>query len=140
MYPYILFLIFFASMPLVWGQTGPSTQDNWGDQIFKVAEQMPRFPGYVKRSNGKIEYWCDELDSEIEIKRCSNAAMLRWINEHLEYPDEAYDNEIQGTVLIHFIVEKEGYITESKIVRDIGYGCGEAAKELIDKMNDLEEM
>jgi protein TonB len=40
------------------------------------------------------------------------AAWLRYLNKNFRYPDEAVNNEIQGTVVVQFIVDKEGNVSD----------------------------
>lgn len=47
-----------------------------------------------------------------------------------EYPAPARENGVSGTVYLSFIVEKDGSLTNIKILRDIGFGTGEAAVRL----------
>lgn len=74
-----------------------------------VAEQMPQFPG------GETE-------------------MLRFIKTNLRYPTAAQQNGIQGTVVLNFVVNREGKITNIKVVRGIGYGCDEESIRVLEKM------
>jgi periplasmic protein TonB len=39
-------------------------------------------------------------------------AWLRYLNKNLRYPDDAVNNEIQGTVIVQFIVDKEGNVSD----------------------------
>ncbi|MDR1725579.1 MAG: energy transducer TonB [Bacteroidales bacterium] len=48
-----------------------------------------------------------------------------YIMKNLVYPEAARQAGIEGTVVIEFIVEKDGSLTNLKIARDIGGGCGE---------------
>ena len=40
------------------------------------------------------------------------AAWLRYLNKNFRYPDDAVNNEIQGTVVVQFIVDKEGNVSD----------------------------
>ena len=40
-------------------------------------------------------------------------AWIRFLSKNLHYPQEAQDNEIQGTVEVKFIVDKQGYISNA---------------------------
>jgi protein TonB len=40
------------------------------------------------------------------------AAWMRYLNKNFRYPDEALNNEIQGTVIVQFIVDKEGIVSD----------------------------
>lgn len=87
------------------------------------AEVMPRFPG------------CEENNMTIdERKACAEAALMSFIHSQLRYPEMAAQVGIEGTVVIRFVVEKDGRISQAEIARDIGGGCGQAALEVVRKM------
>jgi protein TonB len=44
------------------------------------------------------------------------SAWLRYLNKNFRYPQEAIDNEIQGTVVVQFIVDKEGNVSDVEAV------------------------
>ena len=44
-------------------------------------------------------------------------ARLKWLRENLEYPQQAVADEIQGLVQVGFVVEKDGSITNVKVVQ-----------------------
>ena len=46
----------------------------------------------------------------------------------------AKESGIQGTVYMSFVVEKDGHITDVKVVRGIGGGCDEEAVRVIKSM------
>ena len=46
-----------------------------------------------------------------------DAAMMRWISEHLRYPAMAQENNIQGRVVVQFVVTKTGKVGDVKIIR-----------------------
>ena len=43
----------------------------------------------------------------------------KWIYKHLKYPKEAQDNNIQGRVVVRFVVETDGSIGDVEIVRPV---------------------
>ena len=93
--------------------------------IFKVVQQMPRFPG------------CEEITGGgAEKKTCADTKLLEFIQENIEYPDIAWDNDIQGRCFVTFIVEKDGSISNIKLVRDIGGECGKEALRIVGLMQD----
>ena len=95
-----------------------------GDEVFKVVEIMPHFPG------------CEEMNFELEAeaKKCADKKMLEFIYANIKYPKEAREGNIQGMVVIKFIVEKDGSISNVKLLRDIGGGCGEEALRVANAM------
>jgi len=60
--------------------------------------------------------------------------MMKFLGNNLKYPERAKDAEAQGTVLISFVVDKEGQISNPVIKRGIGFGCEEEAIRVIQKM------
>lgn len=95
-------------------------------EIFKIVEQMPRFPG------------CEDLDGNKKAKEeCSKDKMLDYIYENLEYPQMAIDSLKEGICVAQFVVDTIGHIGEIRLVRDMGYGSGEIVRELIESMNHM---
>mgnify|MGYP002740932383 CR=1 FL=1 len=64
------------------------------DKIYEVCEQMPIFEG-------------------------GDAALLKYLRENLKYPDNTKDRGVQGRVVIGFIVEKDGSLTDVKVLRPV---------------------
>ena len=62
------------------------------EQVFQSVEQMPKFPG-------------------------GDAELMKYIQEHLRYPTMAAENNIQGRVVVQFVVTKNGSIGEVKVIR-----------------------
>lgn len=93
--------------------------------IYRVVERMPRFPG------------CENLDTTEAVKtKCAEANLLAFFYENIVYPLEARQNGNEGTVVISFVVEKDGYISQPQIIKDIGGGCGEEALRVARGMNE----
>lgn len=64
------------------------------------------------------------------------AAMFNFIAKNILYPAEARNNNIQGTVVLTFVVNKDGKITDITIMKDIGGGCGAEAARVVAMMPD----
>ena len=62
------------------------------EEIFTVVEQMPQFPG-------------------------GEAELLKWISNHIKYPTMAAENNIQGRVVVKFVVQKDGKVGEVVVLR-----------------------
>jgi protein TonB len=76
------------------------------DKIFIIVEQKPAFEG-------------------------GNAALIQYLSKNLLYPTLARENGIEGTVVIQFVVNTDGSIVNTNILRDIGGGCGEEALRVV---------
>ena len=79
------------------------------DKVFEKVEDMPEFPG-------------------------GEQAMMDFVAKNVQYPKEAMEKEISGRVLVGFIVEKDGSISETEIVKGIGGGCDEEAVRVVKAM------
>jgi len=93
------------------------------EEIFKVAQQMPRFPG------------CEEIGvAGQELSKCAHGKMFQYIQSNLKYPKEAREKKITGTAVVQFIVGKDGAIRDATLLRDLDSGCGAAALEMVQNM------
>ncbi|WP_419802005.1 TonB family protein [Mucilaginibacter sp.] len=58
-------------------------------------------------------------------------AFSMFLASHIKYPKEAKDQKIQGRVIVSFIVEKDGSLSNIKVLRDIGGGAGREAVRVL---------
>ncbi|MEM9930399.1 MAG: energy transducer TonB, partial [Bacteroidota bacterium] len=93
------------------------------EEIIRVSEVMPLFPG------------CEDIEKYSERKKCADKRLINFIYEHIQYPPTARDVGIEGFAVISFTVEKDGSISEAKIVRDPGGGTGTEALRVVNLMN-----
>ncbi|MBP5515769.1 MAG: TonB family protein [Bacteroidales bacterium] len=61
-------------------------------------------------------------------------ALYEFLGSNIQYPELARNNNVTGTVVVKFIVEKDGSITNASILRDIGGGCGKEVLRVINAM------
>ena len=95
------------------------------DEIFKVVEQMPRFPG------------CEGISGSMKEKKdCATQKLYRFIYDNIKYPTLARETGIQGSVVISFVVNKDGTVEQIAVLRDPGAGCGAEAERVVRLMND----
>ncbi|MBN3034255.1 MAG: energy transducer TonB [Bacteroidales bacterium] len=77
--------------------------------IFTVVEAMPEFPG-------------------------GEEARIRFLSDNIKYPQMARESGIQGRVFLTFVVERDGSVTDVKVLRGIGGGCDEEAIRVVQSM------
>jgi len=81
------------------------------------------------------EFVCPEkMNAGEERKRCAEGHMLRFLYGQIKYPAEARNAGTEGTVVIKFVVEKDGSITRAEVESGIGNGCDEEALRVISMM------
>lgn len=61
------------------------------------------------------------------------AAFYEFLAENIRYPEEARRIGISGRVFVEFVVDKDGSITNAKVVKGIGGGCDEEAVRIVNK-------
>jgi protein TonB len=61
-------------------------------------------------------------------------ALMEYLARNIQYPALARENNIQGTAALTFVVNKDGSISEVKIVKDPGGGCGKEAERVVKGM------
>ena len=60
--------------------------------------------------------------------------MMRFIKQNLRYPLSAQENRVQGTVILNFVVNREGKIINLKVIKGIGFGCDEESVRVMERM------
>ena len=65
------------------------------DEVFMVVEEMPEFPG-------------------------GEEALLEYLRSNLQYPERCKENNIQGRVLVTFVINKDGKIVDPAVVKSAG--------------------
>ncbi|WP_367211166.1 energy transducer TonB [Sphingobacterium sp. R2] len=60
-------------------------------------------------------------------------AFMKWIAENYSFPQEALDQGVSGIIEVSFVVEKDGSLTDIVVKRDMKFGTGEAAINLLKK-------
>lgn len=79
------------------------------DEVLSVAEEMPQFPGGMK-------------------------ALSAYLSENIKYPEEAREQGLGGRVIVTFVVEKDGTISEAKAVRKVSPALDAEAERVIMSM------
>jgi len=79
---------------------------------------------------------CESLPTEEERRTCTGNALLEYVYTNLAYPVIARENGIEGRVVAEFVVDKNGKISKSNLLVDIGAGCGNEVIKLIDDLPD----
>jgi protein TonB len=57
-----------------------------------------------------------------------------FLSKNLKYPTLAKENGIEGRVVVRFVVEKDGTLTNITLLRKVGWGCDDEATRLIKQM------
>ena len=60
--------------------------------------------------------------------------LMEYLQNNLRYPQLAKELNIQGRVFLTFVIEKDGSVTDIKLLRGIGGGCDEEAIRVVNNM------
>ena len=78
-------------------------------KIFTVVEQMPLFPG-------------------------GDAALMAYLRDNIHYPTVAAENGVQGRVVVGFVVERDGSITDVNVLRSVDPSLDREAMRVVKGM------
>lgn len=91
------------------GPVAPPVVEAPKEEVFTRVEQMPQF------GSGEKE-------------------LLEYLSKNIKYPAIARENSISGTVVVQFVVDRDGSIKQPEVVRGIGGGCDEEALRVVKGM------
>ena len=74
--------------------------------VYRAVEQMPQFPG-------------------------GDEKLKEYLSAHVQYPKEAYDNGIQGRVIVQFVVNRDGSVSDGRIIRGVDPSLDKEALRII---------
>ncbi|SNU05731.1 protein TonB [Prevotellaceae bacterium MN60] len=78
-------------------------------KVFDVVEQMPSFPG-------------------------GPSALFEYLSKNIKYPVVAEENGIQGRVIVSFVVERDGSITDVRVVKSVDPSLDKEAQRVVKSM------
>jgi len=79
------------------------------NEVFIIVEDQPGFPG-------------------------GEAALQRFLRDNIRFPAIAREAGIQGTVVVTFVIERDGSVSNVRVLRGIGGGCDEEAIRVVSMM------
>lgn len=87
----------------------PAPKPEVSNKVFEVVEEMPHFPGGA-------------------------AALQAFLSSNTKYPVVAQENGVQGRVTVSFVVERDGSITDVKVVRSVDPSLDREASRVVRSM------
>lgn len=79
------------------------------EEIFVAVEQQAEFPG-------------------------GQGALMKWLSQNVRYPETAQQNDVQGRVIVKFVVEKDGSIGTATILKGVDKDLDREALRVVKKM------
>lgn len=87
----------------------PAPKQEVTNKVFDVVEVMPSFPG-------------------------GQSALMSYLYAHVKYPIVAQENGVQGRVTVSFVVERDGSITDVRVVRSVDPSLDREAARVVSSM------
>ena len=87
----------------------PAPKPEVATKVFDVVEEMPSFPG-------------------------GHGALMSYLNSNTKYPVVAQENGVQGRVIISFVVERDGSISDVKVARSVDPSLDREAQRVVKSM------
>ena len=105
------FMLFIAAMMLSFVSASAQNTENKVEEarVFDVVEQMPEFPG-------------------------GQTGLMQYLSQNLKYPAIAEENGIQGRVICDFVVERDGQVTDVKVIKAVDPSLDNEAVRVIQAM------
>ena len=82
-------------------------------KVYESVEQMPEFPGGI-------------------------AAMMRYLSENIKYPPEAAKNNIEGRVVLQFVIDETGQVGDIQVARPVSEELDAEAVRVVKSMPKFE--
>lgn len=98
-----------------------------------VAEQVtvvPTAPVVEERPKPKE----DEIFTAVEQQAQFKGNVNSWLSSHINYPPEAADNDIQGRVVVKFVVEKDGKVGQVEVLKGVDRSLDREAVRVVKSM------
>jgi protein TonB len=110
-----------------------STETNEGDESWGLPETQDDGPGLVDVP--VVDAVVDVAEEDAEFPG-GYEKLAAFINETINYPDEAIELGVKGRVVVRFVVEKDGRISNASVERPIVEcpACNKEALNIINKM------
>ena len=87
----------------------PAPKPEVANKVFDVVEEMPSFPG-------------------------GQGALMAFLSSNIKYPVVAQENGVQGRVIVGFVVEKDGSISDVKVMRSVDPSLDREAQRVVKAM------
>src|SRR5206468_2945998 len=109
---------------------GPKNKDGDPADITPVITEKSGTTGVTgtsEKKDDKPKIWVEQMPQFL-------GDMNAYIMSHLNYPDAAREANIQGQVIVKFVVNEDGSVSDAAVVRSVGGGCDEEALRMVMSM------
>jgi protein TonB len=89
--------------------TNGSDEDATDTKLFQIVQQLPEYPGGM-------------------------TALIEFLTKNLQYPNSSVRDSVQGKVTVEFIINKDGTVSDMKILRHLNKECDKEALRVLSMM------
>ena len=105
----VILLISCLAFPLIGQDINEEEQD--GPEIYTIVEVPAEFPGGTRE-------------------------MVKFLSQNIDYPNKAQENNIAGTVVLRFVVNKDGSVSDVVVLKKVSPSIDEEALRVVNSMPD----
>ena len=90
-----------------------------------------QFEPAMEADSSYVIYENKQLEESPKANFADGNSLAQFIQNNLQYPTEAKEREIQGTVRVEFVIETNGNVSNINVVNSVGGGCDNEAIRLV---------
>lgn len=128
----LLRYLMLAPLPLLIGMAMSRTPEPLEAQIALPEIVSDSIPAKVDVMPMYAAAECQSLQDQAEKEKCAMTALAKYLGAQLRYPESARKQNIQGMVVVSFVVDENGLPAQVKVVKDVGGGCGTEAMRVLE--------
>lgn len=116
---------------------GDSSKPNPAKYYYVEGNQGRMYERNATRKYHITENNCIYSLSDVEQSpefRGGESMLMKWLSQNVHYPEEAYQKDVQGRVVVSFIVEKNGYLSDIHIERGVDTDLDNEAIRVVKSM------
>jgi len=88
----------------------------------------------ISNNDSKTEKKVQELNMKSGLQQATFDNLAGYVATHLEYPETARENALEGTVKVKVTISPAGEVLNAEVTESLGFGCDEAALKLVRNM------
>lgn len=123
-----------AASMMVWAEQTSSFRPIKDSDVSQVQNETN-----TRNGDSINEYKTDEKQVYMDVEEQAEfpgglQGLMKWLGKTIKYPPKAQKNKVEGKVVVHFIIEKDGSISEVEIIESVDPDLDKEALRIVKKM------
>ena len=99
------------------------------EKVVEKVKSSVKFTAPVIKKDNEVKE-----EDEIKLDEVEKSALMSWLSQNIKYPVIAAENGVQGRVIVQFVVEKDGSITDVKVAKSVDPSLDKEAARVVKSM------